>query len=317
MLAYVKFGLSSKRSKAAEEREREKESSRSGDMFSDTVQPSVVSLFSSTSSEPLALFSTHVDLDLPEDSGLILLRDCDDQRVDIAANDATLLQRDPKQFQLRSGCSSRSGLVRESVLHLQSPTIKTTYIHSPPLPHTEPLDIHLPYIHFQFRPIGAKPFVFEVGVQDTRGRKAKLRISNFQSQPTLYLRSSAADPLLHVPISMRESDVLKEVSQTPWRTVSLALGRLMPHLNNPKLLSLASSHALAAPKGTTNLERFEGFQSITYVKVHANVRLRRIWCTQEPDPQAAGGLDGRGLDELELFAAEVEGHQGRSSQNED
>jgi len=44
-------------------------------MFKTTVQPPLVSLFSSVGSHPLQLFSTHVDSQLPEDSFIQLLND--------------------------------------------------------------------------------------------------------------------------------------------------------------------------------------------------------------------------------------------------
>ncbi|EPQ32227.1 uncharacterized protein PFL1_00424 [Pseudozyma flocculosa PF-1] len=315
-------------------------------MLRNAVQPSLVSLFSSTSSSPFAVFSMHVDLDLPEDSGLILLRDHDDRRADIPANDATELQRDPRRFQLRvdapgSGQSSMRGLLEDTVLHIQSPTIKTTFIRTPPLNERrsssgEVLGLELPYLHLQFRPLGSKPFMVEVGVRDIRGKRARIRLSNFQAQPALYLvkakeivgeasvarqsrdireqaQQSRSDngPILHLPVALPADPQNEPTSFTPWLSVTLSLAKLMPHFNNPKLLALSSARALARPHGAPQderddpqesaparrvFERLDRFHSIDYVAVHANLRLRRIWCSTTHDAAT-------NQDELQVFAA--------------
>lgn len=148
-------------------------------LFGDVVQPESLSLFSSTSSDPLALWAVHQNADLPEDSGIRLLIDETD---DTAQNDPGITH---ESFILRKqdapkGCSS------EPVLHIQSPAIRNTFIRSPPSPITE-LAIELAHISFQFRGVGsARPFAFEIGIKDECGLQGTIRISSFQTAPKLY-----------------------------------------------------------------------------------------------------------------------------------
>ncbi|PWN52656.1 hypothetical protein IE53DRAFT_384876 [Violaceomyces palustris] len=351
-------------------------------MFGNTIPPPLLSIFSSTSSDPLCLFSTKVDLDLPEDSGIILVKDSDDQRVDIPANDATILSRDPKKFKLRGGgrgggvgggdedeveAVRRRGLLsKDPVLHIQSPTISSTYVKTL----GRALELELPYLHFQFRTLGGRPLMFEVGVQDVSGRVGRIRVSNFQARPCLYLERKGGGkepgvsksggnqdegrergnllggkgrrskgPILHLPLALPNSPEKDENVLTRWCSLSLPLAHIMPQFNNPNLLSLKSARALAGERhGSTreedgpgggkrgedvadsegerngegearedgeslvevSFQTFDRFKSISFVKVHANVRLRRIWATDRPDPTL-----GTRIDELEVFAAET------------
>ncbi|KAN0066039.1 hypothetical protein ACQY0O_000132 [Thecaphora frezii] len=331
-------------------------------MFRNVHQPPLVSLFSSTSSSPLALFSAHIDPNLPEDSGALLLRDCDDAPCDYLADDGSPSPRNPDRFRLRTDsapdapCTAAAtrGLLEDSVLHIQSPTIRTTFIRTPPLlaatttgdDNDDELGIRLPYLHLQFRPIGSRPFLIEVGIRDVSGRRARIRLSNFQARPTLYLakathgapsndiRTSTTTPsarqggravqegkgytntpVLHLPITLPPTPETSETSFTPWLSVCLSLSKLIPHFSNALLVASSSARGLAArsiAEATEDgdkaegliprvLERFDGFHSIAYVQVHANLRVRRIWCTKEYDSTSGQG-DG-GVDELEVFAA--------------
>lgn len=302
-------------------------------MFRNTVLSSPISLFSSTSSNSLSLFSLHVDPSLPEDSACVLLQDDTDQRIEIPSNDATLLYRDPKQFKLRSSnlqsasaeekenlgaegkVERKPQLLTQSILHLQSPTISTTFIRSPPLVSLKDLEsdstnyftelgLKNSRIHFQLRPLGSRPLVIEIGIKDVKNQLGRIRLSNFQARPTLYLFPRNQDdssekqddpkalisesrnvetksPLLHLPLSLvpspsNENDVLTE-----WSSFNLDLPYLIPHLHNPSLLSFETAKAMSGKtqeddddeeeleqrSSTPLLIPFDRFESIAYVKV--------------------------------------------------
>ena len=140
-------------------------------MFTNTVQPALISLFSSTGSHPLQLFSTHVDESLPEDSLICLLDDTtsEPKPPSPAVLITSSIQEDVED---RTLC--------QTVLHIQSPAIQKTYIRSPPATaYVRSLDITLPWIHLQVRNLG-REWAFEVGVIDQLGRHGVIRSSTFQ-----------------------------------------------------------------------------------------------------------------------------------------
>ena len=163
-------------------------------MFANVAQPSIVSLFSSTGSAPLQLFSRHVDPApaLRSDSLILLL------------NDSTNSPPPPEPGMLVRSTPSDRGLDNEeedtetqsigrtlcqTVLHIQSPTIRTTYIRCPP--HRSPsatkvpeeLGLTLPWMHMQVCRLGEREWAFEVGIADRAGRKGIIRCSTFQVSP--------------------------------------------------------------------------------------------------------------------------------------
>ncbi|KAF7790501.1 hypothetical protein EIP86_001456 [Pleurotus ostreatoroseus] len=131
-------------------------------MFSSAVQPPLVSLFSSTSSEPLGLFSTHVDHSLPADSFIALLDDTTSQPQ--PQSPAKLIASPQNHDDEESG---EGYTLNQTVLHMQSPTIRTTYIRSPPV---GTLGMKHPWIHLQVRNM-EKEWSFEVGIVDRAGRE--------------------------------------------------------------------------------------------------------------------------------------------------
>lgn len=146
-------------------------------MFSSAVQPALVSLFSSTSSDPLSLFSTHIDNSLPADSFVALLDDTTSQPQ--PPSPAQLVP--PPQIQ--DGEEHGEGYtLNQTVLHIQSPTLRTTYIRSPPI---GTLSMKHPWIHLQVRNMD-KEWSFEVGVIDRAGREGVIRCSTFQVHPLLH-----------------------------------------------------------------------------------------------------------------------------------
>ncbi|KAI0631035.1 hypothetical protein C8Q77DRAFT_179077 [Trametes polyzona] len=151
-------------------------------MFATAVQPSIVSLFSSTGSEPLSLFSSHTDTSLPTDSLICLL------------NDATSEPKPPTPKKLidlseDSDEASPDYPLGQTVLHIQSPTIRKTYIRSPPAvvghgsgaaPSTgKHLGLKHPWIHLQVRNLH-REWAFEVGLVDQSGREGIVRCATFQ-----------------------------------------------------------------------------------------------------------------------------------------
>lgn len=149
-------------------------------MFSTALQPSIISLFSSTGSDPLALFSVHKDDLLPADSFVVLLHD----RLSQPPPPAPAVLITPQHFQYQEDDSESYGYcLDQTVLHIQSPTITTTYIQSPPVLNNSSgvngLGIKHPWIHLQVRNL-SKEWAFEVGIVDLSARVGILRLSTFQ-----------------------------------------------------------------------------------------------------------------------------------------
>ncbi|SJX62129.1 uncharacterized protein SRS1_12978 [Sporisorium reilianum f. sp. reilianum] len=254
--------------------------SASTSLFAAVVQPESLSLFSSTSSDPLALWALHQDVDLPEDSGIRLV--IDDTNV-TAPNDPGATH---ESFIVRSE-DVRSGASSEPVLHIQSPAIRNAFIRSPAALGTE-LGIELPHISFQFKSIGsARPFALEVGIKDESGRRATIRVSSFQTAPKLYpAGATGTGPVLHLPLRQPDQD---ETSLTSWQVLTLDLQQLAGHLNDTSLLASSDTEGFRGPEQT-----FGRFHSITHVKIHANIRLRRVWCSRH--------LPDHDLPEFQLFS---------------
>ncbi|SPO22227.1 uncharacterized protein UTRI_02235_B [Ustilago trichophora] len=261
-------------------------------LFGDMVQPDSLSLFSSISLDPFALWSLHQDSDLQEDSGIRLLIDATDE---VASSDPGIT---PETFTLRIEETVR-GSSSDPVLHIQSPAIRNTFIRSPPIQDTD-LSIKLPHVTFQFRSIGSsRPFVFEIGIWDHDGRPGAIRLSSFQTEPRLYFKhfrgkppasmtdeqqdgSSRTEPLLHLPLEMAANPACDEASLTPWQVVTLPLDKLAKYLSDTSLIPHLDTESMRQSR------IFGSFHSISYVKVHANMRLRRVWCSKQlPDHDLA------------------------------
>ena len=155
-------------------------------MFKATVQPPLVSLFSSVGSQPLQLFSTHVDALLPEDSLIQLLNDTTSLPVPAAPGRLLPSPRLPLNPSTASRLDedrspdSREGKVLSSiVLHIQSPTLRTTFIHSPPLGSGTSLGLKHTWMHLQVRNM-SKEWAFETGLVDVLGQEGRIRFSTFQ-----------------------------------------------------------------------------------------------------------------------------------------
>lgn len=127
---------------------------------------------------------------------------------------------------------------------------------------------------------------FEFGVVDAKGREGVARISSYkvrsfslprdgisltpQSEPTAHPHRSP--PLVHLPLKLPSTD---QHTLTSWLDIKLNLATLLPLFR-----SLPSSS-----KPTDNQKRRkveadvpnEQFGYVSYVRVYANCRLRRIW----------------------------------------
>ncbi|KAJ7118670.1 hypothetical protein C8R43DRAFT_1035810 [Mycena crocata] len=239
-------------------------------MFTNTVQPEIVSLFSSTGSDPLSLFGGTCDSTLPADSFIHLLVDKSSLPPPLAPAVAILppvRSRNSDETE-----SSTSGLsLRQMVLQLQSPTLRSTYIRCPQNS-AEHLGLKHPWIHIQVRDM-AKEWSLEIGLVDRSGHVGVVRLSTFQKQPRL----TASPPLLHLPLSF-PSPSSKPL--TSWSTVNIHLPTLLSHFSSSSLLPRPTevTHTVVAA-ATTSMPR-GSFSHTSYVKVYATCRLRRIWFTQ-------------------------------------
>jgi hypothetical protein len=149
-------------------------------LFPASVQPSIISLFSSTGSDPLSLFRTSVDKSLPSDSFVHFLHDQYSSPPPPPPGSLLHLQ------QQEDNSSGHHGYeLDQTVLHIQSPTIQTTYIQCPkPEPRVDDksngaLGVRHPWMHLQVRNLG-REWAFEVGIVDHAGRVGVVRLSTFQ-----------------------------------------------------------------------------------------------------------------------------------------
>lgn len=147
-------------------------------LFAASVQPSIISLFSSTSSEPLTLFRTSVDKSLPSDSFLHFLHDQYSNPPPPPPGSLLHLPNISEQ----DNSPNYGYELDQTVLHIQSPTIQTTYIHSPKAEsrdRSNTLGVKHPWMHLQVRNLG-REWSFEVGIVDHAGRAGVVRLSTFQ-----------------------------------------------------------------------------------------------------------------------------------------
>jgi hypothetical protein len=162
-------------------------------MFATSIQPSIVSLFSSTGSDPLTLFTVHKDHSLPSDSVVHLLND---SSMSPAPPSPAIMISPPYLAENSSGHS-----LDQSVLQIQSPTLSTTFIQCPPTnqnlrssigvsgsrtARANDLGMKHPWMHIQVRNMG-REWSFEVGLVDQSGRHGVVRCSTFQVRDNCFL----------------------------------------------------------------------------------------------------------------------------------
>lgn len=251
-------------------------------MFTSALTSSPLTLFSSSASHPLTLFSIHHDAALPDDSFVCLL--ADDSSLPSPPTPQTLISP-PALSESLNELQIKNSALSHHVLHIQSPTIRSTYIRCPPLGSAKTLDLRLPWIHMQVRNLN-REWSFEIGIADINGREGRIRCSTFQvsqyihptqqhthayqQQPKLY---STVPPLLHLPLSFPK---LAPETLTAWCTVALYIPSILPHFSSSHLLGdndISFSYPL------------NRFSHITSIKVFANCRLRRIWLSDTGNPR--------------------------------
>ncbi|WOO82330.1 uncharacterized protein LOC62_04G005824 [Vanrija pseudolonga] len=244
-------------------------------LLSGTVQPPLLTLLN-TAGGLSPLWHAHVGAD-PR-SLVEVLEDSEYPRAEGSSSAATHV---PKHAQ--------RGSVAGRVVHLQSADIGDTYLQAGAsvsrkakgkAPASAPLGVELPWLGLQIKPLGRRGLSVEVGVLDSRGREGAIRLSSWLEHPRL--RTSSTPPLLHLPLAL-PTDAAR---LTDWVEVCVNLAPLIPLFRSipsddddaddgrerkkPRLSTTA--HA-ALPQGA--------LASISYVRVYANCRLRRVWCARD------------------------------------
>jgi hypothetical protein len=164
-------------------------------MFATSTQPSLVSLFSSTGGDPLQIFSTRTDPGLPSDSFIHLLNDSSSRPE---PPDPGRLIRPPSLDCKHSTSSDDSDdmgyCLDQTVLHIQSPTLRTTYVRCPPIDgRKDDLGMKHPWMNMQVRNLG-REWSFEVGLVDQMGREGVVRCSTFQVLVSFLCDSHSVSP---------------------------------------------------------------------------------------------------------------------------
>ncbi|KAI0282785.1 hypothetical protein BGY98DRAFT_911964 [Russula aff. rugulosa BPL654] len=256
-------------------------------MFSGSVQPPIVSLFSSTGSDPLCLWSVKTDSSLPVDSFTCLLDDA--KSTPTPPPPAVLIVPHPVGADASGdgadNLSERMGYsLTQTVMHIQSPSLTKTYIRCPPLGWARnrmgregDLGLKHPWIHIQVLNMG-RPWSFELGLVDQAGKEGVVRSSTFQNEPTL---KPSSPPLLHLPLSFPTAS---STPLTSWSTISIYLPTLISHFSSRALV-----RNLQDDEEDVRLYEIElpsvRFSHVSYVKVYATCRLKRIWFSEADSSQ--------------------------------
>jgi len=174
-------------------------------LFSNVLQPPILSLFSSTGSNPMQLWDLVLDSNsaVPTGSSCIQLIHDSTSSSSLITPPSVLgshSQEEEGIMTTESRMMDRGYELDQTVLHIQSPNLSKTFIQCPPrllvperevgegtLTTTMPsfssslfgLGLKYPCIHLHVRNMG-KEWSFEVGIMDTEGRLGVLRLSTFQ-----------------------------------------------------------------------------------------------------------------------------------------
>ncbi|TFL04749.1 hypothetical protein BDV98DRAFT_501641 [Pterulicium gracile] len=250
-------------------------------MFSQATSTAAVCLFSSSGSHPLQLCSAHLDALLPTDSLVHLLNDATSSPPPLAPGVLASLP------QLSD--TDNHGLGRQldqTVLHIQSPTLRTTFIHIPST--TEDLGFKHRWMHIQARNL-RKECSFEFGLKDALGRQGIVRCSTFQKTATLRV-SGLKFPLLHLPFRFSEQS---SGALTAWSTIALDLHVLLSKFASSGLVADDNTHNIDVnddSEATSPTRRSQSsaplprgrYGHLSFVRVYATCRLRRIWLSEGP-----------------------------------
>ncbi|KAI0294441.1 hypothetical protein BC826DRAFT_1091663 [Russula brevipes] len=228
-------------------------------MFSGSVQPAIVSLFSSTGSEPLYLWSVKTDSSLPADSFTCFLDDT--KSTPPPPPPAVLISPHPVGADASGDGADNSTPQRMGYSLTQ----------------TGDLGLKHPWVHVQARNMG-RPWSFELGLVDQVGKEGVVRCSTFQNEPVL---KPTSPPLLHLPFSFPSAST---TPLTSWATVTIYLPALISHFSSRALVQ-----NLQDDEEDMRLQEIElpsaRFSHVSYIKVYATCRLKRIWFSEADSSQ--------------------------------
>ncbi|KAI6124527.1 hypothetical protein EDD16DRAFT_1767250 [Pisolithus croceorrhizus] len=280
-------------------------------MFSGSVQPSIVCLFSSTGSQPLSLFSVQVDAALPSDSFVHPLNDS----ASLPAPPGASLISLPKAYRDEDAEACVGKQLRQTVLHIQSPTLRTTFIQCPASfsfrTDDKGLGLKHAWLQIQVRNLG-REWSFEVGIADKTGKHGVIRCSTFQvtsgacpylpcfmfwrecadnlfsylqKNPTLRCNYSLA-PVLHLPLKFPSSS---SNALTAWSTVTVYLPGFIPQFasvsrDQRSRTDASDEDGSTDPSNVPSPQFLPGgaYAHLTHIKIYATCRLRRIWLSDSP-----------------------------------
>jgi len=163
-------------------------------------------------------------------------------------------------------------------------TAQITFIRCPPLGWARArvgregdLGLKHPWVHIQVLNMG-RPWSFELGLVDQAGKEGIVRSSTFQNEPTL---KPTSPPLLHLPLSFPTAS---STPLTSWSTISMYLPTLISHFSSRALV-----RNLQDDEEDVRLYEIElpsaRFSHVSYVKVYATCRLKRIWFSEADSSQ--------------------------------
>ncbi|BGP32043.1 hypothetical protein JCM10296v2_003822 [Rhodotorula toruloides] len=251
-----------------------------------TKQPSLISLFSSTSSNPTLL--GHLEAAKGSNESFIaLLEDATDGQETLLAwtgsSQADLQARSASLAAQRDSSGTTLQHLRGHVLHLQAPDCRTTCIRFGSLDKgkwkEDGLGIELPVVHLQLKELGREMYV-DVAVVDDKDEMTVVRSSTWQLEVELLPATDSHPRLLHLPLRFPSSTTTTPLL-THWSTLSLPL------------------HTLLSSTGSR-------FKAVVGVEVHATCRLRRVWFAEEGMPgEVDEGMVRRGMmREMALYATD-------------
>ncbi|CAH7672994.1 expressed protein [Phakopsora pachyrhizi] len=196
------------------------------------------------------------------------------------------------------GSNHSSQAISSTVLHLQSPNCLKTFMRIPAYDQSQLalgsvgdvgraderyLNIDLRYLHLQIKPLDHH-FMFEVGVSDRYQSQIILRFSTFQSKAKRY-----KDGLVHIPIKF---PINRAHTQTSWTELLLDLSDLVAQVprSSTQVVNSSSSNTarvnddlnhLGGKRSRARRRNFCEYSSTRFIKVHSNIRLRKIFFTSD------------------------------------